>query len=98
MCPQSSQQQGNVAEASPRERDPIYWYFSVQDGTCIRTNTYFFPVMKCHSKLGKSCSTGINTQEEVDTIMILHAVLVAGKGIKVKWYSQNTDVLLLALC
>ena len=104
MCPQSSQQQGNVAEASPRERDPIYWYFSVEDGTCIRKNTYFFPVMtqNIHSlctwlnnssiiimlrtwwpwatemslqtREVMSCSTGVNTKEEVDTIMILHAV------------------------
>ena len=29
---------------------------------------------KWHCKLGKSCSTVVSTQEEVNTIMILHAV------------------------
>jgi hypothetical protein len=42
-------------------------------------------------------STGVSTQEEADTLMILHAVEVAGKGLDVHIYSQDTDVLLLAL-
>ena len=32
---------------------------------------------KCHCKLGTSCGTSVSTPEEVDTIMILHAVEVA---------------------
>jgi len=42
-------------------------------------------------------STGVSTQEEADTIMVLHAVEVAGSGLDVHIYSQDTDVLLLAL-
>ncbi|XP_014665031.1 PREDICTED: uncharacterized protein LOC106807252 [Priapulus caudatus] len=40
---------------------------------------------------------GVSTQEEVDTLMIYHAVEVASNGINVHIYSQDTDVLLLAL-
>lgn len=42
-------------------------------------------------------STGVSTHEEADTLMILHAVEVAGTGFEVHIYSQDTDVLLLAL-
>jgi len=41
--------------------------------------------------------TGVSTQEEADTIMVLHAVEVAIAGLDVHIYSQDTDVLLLAL-
>ncbi|CAM1307414.1 Uncharacterised protein r2_g1730 [Pycnogonum litorale] len=41
--------------------------------------------------------TGVSTQEEADTIMLLHAVEVAIAGLDVHIYSQDTDVLLLAL-
>ena len=42
-------------------------------------------------------STGVSTHEEADTLMILHAVEVAEKELDVQIYSQDTDVLLLAL-
>ncbi|KAG0711912.1 hypothetical protein GWK47_019569 [Chionoecetes opilio] len=42
-------------------------------------------------------STGVSTQEEADTLMILHAVEVAAAGAIVHIYTQDTDVLLLAL-
>jgi hypothetical protein len=41
--------------------------------------------------------TSVSTQEEADTLMIYHAVEVAGNGMNVHIYSQDTDVLLLAL-
>ena len=46
------------------------------------------------------CETmpGVSTQEDADTIMIHHAVEVASNGMNVHIYSQDTDVLLLALC
>ena len=40
---------------------------------------------------------GVSTQEEADTLMIFHAVQVARTGYGVHIYSQDTDVLLLAL-
>ena len=40
---------------------------------------------------------GVSTQEEADTLMILHAVEAAKAGSIVHIYSQDTDVLLLAL-
>lgn len=43
-------------------------------------------------------ATGLSTQEEADTLMILHAVEVAASGAKVHVNTQDTDVLLLALC
>jgi len=42
-------------------------------------------------------TTGVSTQEEADTLMILHAVEVAASGATVHVYTQDTDVLLLAL-
>ena len=42
-------------------------------------------------------TTGVSTQEEADTLMILHAAEVAKSGLVVHIYSQDTDVLLLAL-
>ena len=42
-------------------------------------------------------TTGLSTQEEADTLMILHAVQVAASGATVHVYTQDTDVLLLAL-
>lgn len=39
----------------------------------------------------------VSTQEEADTLMLLHAVQVASTGHNVHIYSQDTDVLLLAL-
>ena len=42
-------------------------------------------------------STGVSTQEEADTIMVLHAVEVARSRLDVHIYSQDTDVLLLTL-
>lgn len=39
-------------------------------------------------------TTGISTQEEADTLMIFHAVEVAGSGATVHVYRQDTDVLL----
>ena len=42
-------------------------------------------------------STGVSTQEEVDTFMIIHAVEVAAAGAIAHIYTQDTDVLLLAL-
>jgi len=44
-----------------------------------------------------SVSTGVSTQEEADTLMILHAVEVAKTGLRIHLYSQDTDVLILAL-
>jgi len=44
-----------------------------------------------------SISTSVSTQEEADTLMILHAVEVAQTGMRIHFYSQDTDVLLLAL-
>ena len=41
--------------------------------------------------------TGVSTQEEADTLIIYHAVEVASNGMNVHIYSQDTDVLLLAL-
>ena len=46
---------------------------------------------KCH------IPTGVSTLEEADTLMILHAVEVAGRGFDVHIHSQDTDVMLLAL-
>jgi len=43
-------------------------------------------------------TTGVSPQEEADTLMILHAAEVARSGFVVHIYSQDTDVLLLALC
>ena len=40
---------------------------------------------------------GVSTQEEADTLMIHHPVEVASNGMNVHIYSQDTDVLLLAL-
>lgn len=40
---------------------------------------------------------GVSSQEEADTLMILHAVEAAREGSTVHIYSQDTDVLLLAL-
>ena len=41
---------------------------------------------------------GVSTHEEADTLMIhMHAVEVASNGMNVHIYSQDTDVLLLAL-
>ena len=40
---------------------------------------------------------GGSTQEEADTLMIHHAVEDASNGMNVHIYSQDTDVLLLAL-
>jgi hypothetical protein len=40
---------------------------------------------------------GVCTQEEADTLMILHAVEAAKAGSIFHIYSQDTDVLLLAL-
>ena len=40
---------------------------------------------------------GVSTQEEADTLMIHHAVEVVSNGMNVQIYSQDTDVLLLAL-
>ena len=37
-----------------------------------------------------------STQEEADTLMILHAVSASSEGYNVDIYSQDTDVLLLA--
>jgi hypothetical protein len=42
-------------------------------------------------------SPGVSSQEEADTLMILHAVEAAKAGFVIHIYSQNTDVLLLAL-
>ena len=42
--------------------------------------------------------TGVSTQEKADPLMILHAVEMASTGFQVHIYSQDTDVLLLALC
>ena len=42
-------------------------------------------------------TTNVSTQEEADTIMILHALEIAASGGTVHIYSQDTDVLLLAL-
>ena len=39
----------------------------------------------------------VSTQEEADTLMIYHAIEVAKNGMKVHIYSQDTDVLLLAI-
>ena len=39
-------------------------------------------------------TTGVSTQEEADTLMILHAVEVAASGATVHVYTQDTDVLL----
>ena len=41
--------------------------------------------------------TSVSTHEEADTRMIHHAVQVASNGMIVHIYSQDTDVLLLAL-
>ena len=41
--------------------------------------------------------TGVSTQEEAHTLMIHHAVEVASNGMNVHIYSQDTDVLSLAL-
>ena len=41
--------------------------------------------------------TDVSSQEEADTLMILHAVQAAKAGFAVHIYSQDTDVLLLAL-
>ena len=45
------------------------------------------------------CETmpGVSTHEEADTLMIHHAVEVASNVMNVHIYSQDTDVLLLAL-
>jgi len=40
----------------------------------------------------------VSTQEEADTLMIMQAAEVARSGFVVHIYSQDTDVLLLALC
>ena len=42
-------------------------------------------------------TTGVSTEEEADTLMILHAAEVARSGFVVHIYSQETDMLLLAL-
>jgi len=39
-------------------------------------------------------TTRVSTQEEADTLMILHAVEVAASGATVHVYTQDTDVLL----
>ncbi len=42
-------------------------------------------------------SPGVSSQEEADTLMILHATESAMEGSVVHIYSQDTDVLLFAL-
>jgi len=42
-------------------------------------------------------ATNVSTQEEADTLMILHAVEIAASGDTLHIYTQDTDVLLLAL-
>ncbi|KAK6171759.1 hypothetical protein SNE40_018192 [Patella caerulea] len=39
----------------------------------------------------------VSTQEEADRLMILHAVDAVKQGFRIAFYSQDTDVLLLAL-
>ena len=41
--------------------------------------------------------TGSSTQEKADTLMIFHAVEAARNGLNVHIYSQDTNVLLLAV-
>ena len=41
--------------------------------------------------------TGSSTQEKADTLMIFHAVEAARDGLNVHIYSQDTNVLLLAV-
>jgi hypothetical protein len=49
------------------------------------------------SNTGIDIVPGASSQEEADTLMILHAVKAARDGLTVHIYSQDTDVLLLAI-
>jgi len=50
-----------------------------------------------HHYRGQHLLCADSTQEEADTLMILHAAEVARSGFIVHIYSQDIDVLLLAL-
>ena len=53
--------------------------------------------MNVMTNAGSHVATGVSSQEEADTIMVLHAVEVAANGFDVHIYTQDTNVLLLAL-
>ena len=50
-----------------------------------------------HSNFQEVVSPGVNSQEEVDTLMILNATESVKDGSVLHFYSQDTDVLILAL-
>ena len=83
--------------ASSSTKDLLTLYLSHQ---LIRYSTVkVMTATRQEVKTNYECETmtGVSTQEEADTLIIYHAVEVTSNGMNVHIYSQDTDVLLLAL-
>ena len=88
----------NTFLSSNSTKDSLTMYLAQQliDGSTLNN----LVTVTCRGVMTNSnCSvmTGVSTQEEADTLMIMHAVEVAKTGLRIHIYSQDTDVLLLAL-
>jgi hypothetical protein len=83
--------------ASNSTKDSLSLYLAQQ----LIDNSTVNVVMATRKRVMVNCdcnvATGVSTQEEADTLMILHAVEVADSGGSVHLYIQDTAVLLLAL-
>lgn len=83
--------------ASNATKDSLTLYLAQQLIDKSTVNTVTVTNKSVMANYDCQITTGVSTQEEADTLMILHAVEVAASGATAHIYTQDTDVLLLAL-
>lgn len=89
-------QKSFLASNSTKDSLTIYLAQQLLGSTKIK-NLLTATRMSVMTNYESTSTPGTSTQEEADTLMILHAVSASAEGYKIHIYSQDTDVLLLAL-